>query len=94
MSRLIVQVAHKENRDLPAIEVAAMYGAKAKALGHDTIRVEKLGGALVNEFPLTTVEHYVRLNRRVPQAGRVLRRDRGDYEFRRPVYLGWHKETS
>lgn len=93
MSRLIVHLMNKDNRDLPAIDVAAMYVAKAKALRHDVIRVEKLDGALVNEFPISTVERYIGYRRLALQPGRTLRRDRGDYEFRKPVYPGLPKET-
>jgi hypothetical protein len=43
---------------------------------------------------LATVERFVRDYALFPQPDRTLRRDRGDYEFRRPVFPGWRaKET-
>ena len=88
MSCLIVLMTDKDNATFPAIQVAAMYRAKAAALGHDRVRVEKLDGARVAEFPLATIDRFMGQSRLAPQLHRTLRRDRGDYEFRRPVYPG------
>jgi hypothetical protein len=94
MSRLIVVMSDRDNLTFPAIQVAAMYGPKAKALGHDTVRIEKAGGVRVAEFTLDTISRFMGSYGLNWQLHRTLRRDRGDYEFRTPVYPGWRKETN
>lgn len=91
---MTVLITGKENLDFPSIVEAARVYPKAKALGCDRIRVEKLDGVRVAEFPLGTIETFMRTYRLVPQPDKALRRDRGDYEVRRPVYSGWREETT
>jgi hypothetical protein len=94
MATMTVLITGKDNLDFPSILEAARVYPKAKALGCDRIRVEKLDGVRVADFPLSTVETFMRTYRLVAQPDKALRHDRGDYEFRRPVYPGWRKETT
>ena len=66
-----------------------MYEPKARALGHDRIRVER--GPRVDEYPVRTIGQFTAQSGLLPSVNRQLRRDRGDYEDRRPVYPGWQK---
>lgn len=94
MPTMIVLVAGKENLDFPAIVEAARVLPKAKALQCDRIRVEKVNGARVAEFPLAIVEQFLATHRLAGQPSQPLRRSQGDYEIHRPVYPGWRKETT
>jgi hypothetical protein len=93
VNTLTVLITGNANRDFPAIIEAARMYPKAKALKCERIRVEKVNGARVAEFPLAAVEKFVQTYRLIPQPDRALRRDRGDYEIRTPVYPGWRKES-
>ncbi len=94
MPMMTVLISGQANRDFPAIVEAARVYPKAKALGCTRIRVEKADGARVAEFALDDVLRFLRTYGLFPQPDRALRRDRGDYEFRRPVFPGWRKETT
>lgn len=93
MPAMIVLMSGKENADFPPIIEAARVYPKARQLGCDRIRIEKLDGARVTEFPLATVERFIRRSGLTLQPDRVARRD-VDYEQRRPVWMpGWTKGT-
>ena len=92
MPTMIVLVSGQKNRDFPPIMEAARVLPKAHALGCDRIRIELADGARVAEFPLATVARFIRAHGLQPQPDRRLRRDRGDYEWRRPVYPGWTRQ--
>lgn len=79
----------KENTGFPPIMSAAMHLSKCKALKIDRIRVERLNGALVNEFTVAQVEQFVRSQGLMGQIHKPLVRARGDYEILQRVYPGW-----
>ena len=83
----------REAAAFPAIVSAAMWLPKALALKCDRIRVEKLDGARVAEWPVATVERFIRSHRLALQPDRLAKRDR-DWEYRRPVFPGWRQGDS
>ena len=96
MATMTILISGNQNRDFPAILEAARMYPKAVALKCERIRVEKCNGARVAEFSLDQVERFIRTYKLALQPDRVLRRDRGDYELRRPLFAGWsgHKENT
>jgi hypothetical protein len=84
MPRLIVLVPN-EATGLPPIYDAAFCLHKARTLGCDRIRVERLDGALVTEYPIQTVEAFIARYHFALQPGR--RTVPGeDWERHRPVW--------
>ena len=87
MPNLVVLVPN-ENTGFPPIMEAAMCYPKAVALGCDRIRVERVSGVMVTEYPLTAVARFIESHGLVMTPGKVLKQDR-DWESRRPVWAGY-----
>lgn len=75
----------KDNLGFPPIWAAARVYGTALRMHADRIRVELAGGVRVAEFPLGTVERFIRQYRLALQPDRVAKQG-PDYEIHRPMW--------
>lgn len=81
-----------KDRSWPPAMEAARYVGFCKSRGIDRVRVERVNGALVNEFSIPQLESLIRHYGMVMQPDKVAQPG-VDYEPRPLIFApGWHKE--